>query len=1254
VAARFDVIAVLDSELLREKKDFSWRRWDRRFRGIVSLMAHKPTKVEIGVLLYSSSGSFARQSAVLFLPVGAVMKVRVGCNATLFSQGTLFSLIIPVILVLGGCGGGGVTPVKPNPTPTVSSISVTASATSLNVGQTQQLSVNEKLSDGSTRDGSGVASWSSANASVATVSASGLVTAMSPGMVTLSATVSGIVGSISLTVSPSLKSISVTPAAPTLQVGASQQFTATANYSDGSTKDVTSSSVWASSNKPVATISATGVATTIAPGTTSVSASFSGLTGSAILTVDSSLKSISVTPAAPTLQVGASQQFTATANYSDGSTKDVTSSSVWASSNVAIITFSTYGLATRVAPGAATLSATFQGLSGSVSVAGGSALKSIAITPVNPSILLDSYQQFTATANYADGSSYDVTPDSKWVSSAQNIAFDPNVGMVFARSVGTTSISATYSGMSGSTILTVTPTLKSILVAPATASILTGQTQQFTATGTYSDGSMKDVSGVAVWSSYPDPVASVTSTGLTTGLYPGTTAISATITAPDFSRVVGAASLTVTPTLESIGVTVTGLVGSGLVLQLNSSSSLAITANGNALFSTKVASGAGYVVTVLTQPTSPSQVCRIANGSGSVGNTDVTNVVVDCAPDLKTMSTITELDAALPQQLSQSINQIISSADSQSLGSLLEIPTNSAGFATPIFAVDIDQGVLLAAFADSATTKLSADSTAEVLVVSTIGSIPSTGPAFSELLSDVHGTAGYSELVSDISQSITSGTPPLKSNSVVVSVATVVNQTIALILARGPQSNVSTKSTLIASEPFAEEAVPPPPIQIVGPTGNATFESVFISAATASGGVTLVNNMPISWEATSADENSSPIDTGKPLPGVGFFTTAIPVDIAGNGDSFTVTVAQTEATEQANLKKLVSDYVSLSLEQITGLGPEGLGPCAQEVSDSILKALGDTFQKALLDAPTGTAASLLLAGNLTGTTIFNALKYALNCAIPAGNSAPGVLKALANLSSWVAPTLQLWKALSLVTGPATDSGFTWYYWDQSQSIRVCESEGKIAPCGDFWEGTYQITSCSAPGAIGTGGATAYCDMTMNWPNGALYDSGYISFRSGSSESFNFRRDYSVGGSISWGICKADSIPVKADTTNFTESTFAEASYGTPGLFDPNTVTYTITTHTVDEISGTFTAPVPYLIAQTGASSDWTKGSLSGTWQVHPVPTPFPKCVPPSPTNLYCSSSGTGYDPTTLADIPCGQPFLSVDSPPRPGEWHGLP
>jgi len=82
-----------------------------------------------------------------------------------------------------------------------------------------------------------------------------------------------------------LTSIAVTPATPSIAVGATEQFTATATYSDGSTANISSAATWAAASSSIATVNASGMATGVAAGSTAVSAAMIGVSGTTTLSV---------------------------------------------------------------------------------------------------------------------------------------------------------------------------------------------------------------------------------------------------------------------------------------------------------------------------------------------------------------------------------------------------------------------------------------------------------------------------------------------------------------------------------------------------------------------------------------------------------------------------------------------------------------------------------------------------------------------------------------------------------------------------------------------------------------------------------------------------------------------------------------------------------------------------------------------------------------------------------------------------------
>ena len=169
-------------------------------------------------------------------------------------------------------------------------------------------------------------------------------------------------------------SIDVTPTNLSIGLDTTQQFTATGTLTDQFTQDLTTQVTWTSSDNGVATVSnateTEGLATSVAIGKTTLSASLGLATGSTELTVTSEeLETIVVTPTNPSIAQSATQQFTATAILTDQSTQDLTTQVTWTSSDNGVATVSnatgSEGLATSIIEGSTTISASFEGASGS-------------------------------------------------------------------------------------------------------------------------------------------------------------------------------------------------------------------------------------------------------------------------------------------------------------------------------------------------------------------------------------------------------------------------------------------------------------------------------------------------------------------------------------------------------------------------------------------------------------------------------------------------------------------------------------------------------------------------------------------------------------------------------------------------------------------------------------------------------------------------------------------------------------------------
>jgi uncharacterized protein YjdB len=331
-----------------------------------------------------------------------------------------------------------------------------------------------------------------------------------------------------------LTSIAITPATSSLGAGAQQRFTAVGTFSNSSSESLPSV-LWTSSAPNVSPISGdstnSGVAATAAQGTTTITASAAGVSGSAMFTVTApTLASIQLSPQDTAIPQGATQQFTATGVYSDGSTQDLTTTATWSLSATVVAVINSSGMAAGLFQGTATVQATYGSVSASTTLSvTAPALVSITVAPATATIAVGSSQQFQATGTYSDGSMQNVTTLVGWSSAASTVATVSGTGVAMGVSQGTTTLIATFESITASVPLTVgSHSLVSLSITPDAASLSTGATQQLTATGTYTDGATQNLTSTSTWTSSNSSVILVSSVGLATAVAPGNASITAT------------------------------------------------------------------------------------------------------------------------------------------------------------------------------------------------------------------------------------------------------------------------------------------------------------------------------------------------------------------------------------------------------------------------------------------------------------------------------------------------------------------------------------------------------------------------------------------------------------------------------------------------------------------------------------------------------------------------------------------------------
>jgi len=166
-------------------------------------------------------------------------------------------------------------------------------------------------------------------------------------------------------------SITISPENQELTLSGSQQFSAVGMYESGTTEDLTDSVTWSSSNDTVVTISNKGLVTAVSAGSSTIIAQHGNTSGSTLVTVTSptppssvALLYITLSPGISSIARGASQQISASGIYSDSTTRVISRSVTWASSNNRVATVSSSGLVTALSAGTTTVTATSGNISG--------------------------------------------------------------------------------------------------------------------------------------------------------------------------------------------------------------------------------------------------------------------------------------------------------------------------------------------------------------------------------------------------------------------------------------------------------------------------------------------------------------------------------------------------------------------------------------------------------------------------------------------------------------------------------------------------------------------------------------------------------------------------------------------------------------------------------------------------------------------------------------------------------------------------
>lgn len=360
------------------------------------------------------------------------------------------------------------------------------------VGGAKQVTVKASYPDGSSaEDVTQKVAWSSSAPNVASVR-QGLITGVSTGAATVTATYGTRTVNISVSVGV-MQTLTVDKKKIVLGNGKSETVKLTAAYADGTTKDVTDTATWSTASAAVAEVM-NGKITATGAGKTNVTGTFDGKSVTIAVEVDQATN-LSVDPRMLILNINESKEIKLNATDSAGNSDNVTNDAEWSSSSLKVADV-VNGRVTGLSNGRATITAKYGGKSISIPVEVGivsklEANKRFVSTKSNSNV------QVTLTATFSDGRTMDVTNLADWKTSNYKVA-DVTKGLVSGRAFGKATITAKYNDKSVSIPVDV-DTLKYLKTDVVQLVMSKGEVKQVSAIATYADGSEQNVTKPALW-----------------------------------------------------------------------------------------------------------------------------------------------------------------------------------------------------------------------------------------------------------------------------------------------------------------------------------------------------------------------------------------------------------------------------------------------------------------------------------------------------------------------------------------------------------------------------------------------------------------------------------------------------------------------------------------------------------------------------------------------------------------------------------
>ena len=379
---------------------------------------------------------------------------------------------IPIIAAAGlcaalwtyACGDGATEPSTPPPRPPPTTVTVSpATAQLAALGATVQLSAEVRDQNGNAMAGATV-TWASSAASVATVSSTGLVTAVGNGPATITATAGAVSGSAAVTMAQEVSTVVVSPAEATLVHGDTLRLTAGAVDANGHAV-AGAEFEWTSSDTSVVAVDASGLATGVGLGEAEVSATSSGVSDSAALVVaEPTPDTVEVTPDTVALMaLGDTVRLVAEVRDQLGRVME-DEPVTWVSGDTMVAAVDSAGLVTAVGTGATRVTATAGDAFGSAAVTVMQSAGSVEVSPAAATIASGDTVRLAAEAFDENGHPV-AGAEFAWSSSDVSVATVDGSGLVHGVAEGTATITATAGDARGTAEITVENPDRAALVA---------------------------------------------------------------------------------------------------------------------------------------------------------------------------------------------------------------------------------------------------------------------------------------------------------------------------------------------------------------------------------------------------------------------------------------------------------------------------------------------------------------------------------------------------------------------------------------------------------------------------------------------------------------------------------------------------------------------------------------------------------------------------------------------------------------------